>query len=80
MGAMFKAVEGAEDSLTLAAKDLKDIGLDHRDCVVGIAASGRTPYVIGSLKYAKSQGALIGAISCCKASQISEEAEFVIEV
>lgn len=67
---MFRAVEGAEDSMELAAKDLQNIGLDEKDCVVGIAASGRTPYVLGSLAEAKRVGALTGAISCCKTSQI----------
>ena len=51
--AMFRAVEGAEDSLTLAAKDLAALGLTENDTVVGIAASGRTPYVLGGLRYAR---------------------------
>ncbi|WP_298632698.1 N-acetylmuramic acid 6-phosphate etherase [uncultured Umboniibacter sp.] len=63
-GAMFKAVEGAEDSVELGANDLKAIDLTSKDCVVGIAASGRTPYVIGGLSYANSLGAKTVAMSC----------------
>jgi len=63
-GAMLKAVEGAEDSPTLAAEDLENIGLTSQDVVVGIASSGRTPYVIGGLDYARSQGAFAIGLSC----------------
>lgn len=80
MGAMFRAVEGAEDSRELAAKDLRALGLDARDCVVGIAASGRTPYVLGSLEEARATGALTGAIACVKNSRIGALADHVIEV
>jgi N-acetylmuramic acid 6-phosphate etherase len=80
MGAMFRAVEGAEDSPELAAKDLQSIGLDERDCVVGIAASGCTPYVLGSIEEAKKFGAFTGAISCCKNSRIGLAADFAVEV
>lgn len=59
---------------------MQNISLDNRDCVVGIAASGRTPYVLGSLAEAKRVGALTGAVSCCKASKIGHEADFPIEV
>ena len=62
--AMFNAVEGAEDSPELGEADLKELNLDSRDTVVGIAASGRTPYVIGGLTYARSVGAVTGAVSC----------------
>ena len=55
--ALRKAQEGAEDSFTLATTDLKNINFNKNDVLVGIAASGRTPYVIGGLKYAKSLGA-----------------------
>lgn len=54
--AMFKAVEGAEDSEELAVEDLKGLNLTSKDVVCGIAASGRTPYVIGGLKYAQRIG------------------------
>ncbi|WP_238883008.1 N-acetylmuramic acid 6-phosphate etherase [Clostridium sp. YIM B02551] len=62
--AMFKAKEGAEDSKELCVKDLKDIELTDKDVLVGIAASGRTPYVIGGLEYAGSIGASTISISC----------------
>ncbi len=54
--AFVKAVEGAEDSSELGAEDLKKIGLSEKDVVIGLAASGRTPYVIGGLEYAKAAG------------------------
>lgn len=78
--AFIKAVEGAEDSEELATHDLKEIKLNKNDIVVGIAASGRTPYVIGGLKYAKEIGAATVAVSCNKGSKIGEEAEIAIEV
>ncbi len=78
--AFIKAVEGAEDSEELATHDLKEIKLSKNDIVVGIAASGRTPYVIGGLKYAKEIGAATVAVSCNKGSKIGEEAEIAIEV
>jgi N-acetylmuramic acid 6-phosphate etherase len=78
--AFIKAVEGAEDSEELAIDDLKEIKLSKNDIVVGIAASGRTPYVIGGLKYAKEIGASTVAVSCNKGSKIGQEAEIAIEV
>ncbi|SFD65766.1 N-acetylmuramic acid 6-phosphate etherase [Bacillus sp. UNCCL81] len=78
--AFIKAVEGAEDSEELATHDLKEIKLSKNDIVVGIAASGRTPYVIGGLKYAKEIGAATVAVSCNKGSKIGQEAEIAIEV
>jgi len=78
--AFIKAVEGAEDSEELATHDLKEIKLSKNDIVVGIAASGRTPYVIGGLKYAKEIGASTVAVSCNKGSKIGQEAEIAIEV
>ncbi|MEH7451375.1 N-acetylmuramic acid 6-phosphate etherase [Gottfriedia acidiceleris] len=78
--AFIKAVEGAEDSEELAIEDLKEIKLSKNDIVVGIAASGRTPYVIGGLKYAKEIGASTVAVSCNKGSKIGQEAEIAIEV
>ena len=78
--AFVKAVEGAEDDEGLGASDLKEIGLTNGDTVVGIAASGRTPYVIGGLRYAKEIGATTVALSCNTGSKISAEAEMAIEV
>lgn len=77
--AIFKAQEGAEDSLTLAKEDLSNKNLTAKDCVVGIAASGRTPYVIGGLNYAQEIGALTIAISCSPQSKISAHAQIAIE-
>lgn len=76
--AIFKAQEGAEDSLTLAREDLQAKKLTAKDCVVGIAASGRTPYVIGGLRYANMQKALTVSISCSPDSPVGEEAQIAI--
>jgi N-acetylmuramic acid 6-phosphate etherase len=78
--AFIKAVEGAEDSFTLSLKDLKEIQLTSRDVVVGIAASGRTPYVIAGLNYANQLGAGTVSISCNKESEIGKIAAIAIEV
>lgn len=67
---MFRAVEGAEDDPKLGEKDLKDLKLNERDIVIGLAASGRTPYVIGCLKYANQVKALTISIACVKKSEI----------
>ncbi|SCC43654.1 N-acetylmuramic acid 6-phosphate etherase [Bacillus mycoides] len=79
-GAFIKAVEGAEDSFTLSLKDLKEIQLTSKDVVVGIAASGRTPYVIAGLNYANQLGAGTVSISCNKESEIGKIATVAIEV
>ena len=78
--AMTLAVEGAEDSLTLGQQDLVDLDLTDKDLVVGIAASGRTPYVIGGLDYAKSVGATTASLSCNLSAEISDHADIAIEV
>ena len=78
--AFVKAVEGAEDNGELAIEELKAINVNHRDTVVGIAASGRTPYVQSALKYARSIGASTAAISCNENSPISTCAEISVEV
>ncbi|MBE6724671.1 MAG: N-acetylmuramic acid 6-phosphate etherase [Ruminococcaceae bacterium] len=77
--AMFKAVEGAEDSPELGEADLRSLNLSDRDTVVGIAASGRTPYVIGGLTYARAVGAVTGAVSCVPDAKISALADFAAE-
>jgi len=74
------AVEGAEDSEELAIEDLKNLNLTKEDIVIGIAASGRTPYVIGGLEYAKQVGAQTGSISNNKNTKISAIADYPIEV
>lgn len=78
--AFVKAVEGAEDKEELGAADLQKIHLNERDTVIGIAASGRTPYVIGALRYAKSVKAKTVALSCNSNSLIGKEADHSIEV
>ena len=78
--AFVKAVEGAEDNQELGAADLQKIHLNERDTVIGIAASGRTPYVIGALRYAKSVKAKTVALSCNGNSPIGKEANHSIEV
>jgi len=77
-GALLKAVEGAEDSLTLAEADLKVLLLTSKDMVIGLAASGRTPYVIGGLRYARLLGCATAAISCNPDSPIAREAAVAI--
>lgn len=79
-GAFIKAVEGAEDAPELAVSDLKKLRLTDLDTVIGIAASGRTPYVIGGLRYARSIGAKTVALSSNKNAAISKEADQSIEV
>lgn len=78
-GAFIKAVEGAEDSETLGVEELKGVGLNGRDIVVGIAASGRTPYVIGGLAYARSLGCKTIAVACNKGSLVGAAADLAIE-
>lgn len=78
--AMFRAVEGAEDSRQLGADDLAAIGLTDRDVVVGLAASGRTPYVLGGLDHARGVGAATVAVSCTPNAEISGHADVAIEV
>lgn len=78
--AIFKAKEGAEDSKKFAVDDLKAIGFNEKDVLIGIAASGRTPYVIGALEYAKEVGAKTISLCCVKNGKISKESNIAIEV
>ena len=78
--AFVKAVEGAEDSRELGRQDLVDINLEERDIVIGIAASGRTPYVLGGLAYAREVGCHTVGISCNHGSAVGAAAELAIEV
>ena len=80
MNAMFRAVEGAEDSRELCVEDLKKLELKKEDTVVGIAASGRTPYVIGGLEYANSIGCNTVSVACNSNSEIGKTAKVKIEV
>ena len=78
--AFVKAVEGAEDSRQLGHDDLVNINLEKRDIVIGIAASGRTPYVLGGLAYAQEVGCHTVGISCNPGSAVGAAAELAIEV
>lgn len=78
--AFLKAVEGAEDSRELGRQDLETRGLTPNDLVIGIAASGRTPYVLGALDYAREVGCHTAAISCNAGCAIGKAAEIAVEV
>lgn len=78
--AIRKAVENAEDDEKQAWLDMEAYGVDELDTVVGIAASGRTPYVIGGLRDANARGILTGCIVCNAGSAVAAEAKFPIEV
>lgn len=78
--AIMNAIEGAEDNERAGGDDLKTIGITNKDVVIGIAASGRTPYVIGALKYAKEIGAKTASISNNKNSKIGAITDVAIEV
>ena len=77
---MFSAREGFEDSELEGEKDLLAINLTNKDIVVGLAASGRTPYVIGALKYARKIGAVTGTIACVSCATISKFSDYPIEI
>ena len=78
--AIMKAVEGAEDNRELGAQELKDHNLAQNDLVIGLAASGRTPYVIGGIEYAKSIGCRTAAITCNEGSAIGKASDCAIDV
>ncbi|WP_446041634.1 N-acetylmuramic acid 6-phosphate etherase [Streptomyces sp. SID1121] len=79
-GAMVTSVEGAEDSKELAAADLTALKLTADDTVVGVSASGRTPYAVGAVEYARGLGALTVGLSCNADSALAAAAEHGIEV
>ncbi|WP_445520769.1 N-acetylmuramic acid 6-phosphate etherase [Streptomyces sp. NEAU-174] len=79
-GAFVMAVEGAEDEPARAVDDLEKIGVNDRDTVVGLAASGRTPYVVGGLKHAAAQGAVTVSVACNRDTVVSRYADIPIEV
>lgn len=79
-GAMFHAVEGAEDDELLGASDLQKLDITNKDVIIGIAASGRTPYVKGALIYANSCGATTVSLVSNEQSMISNYADINIEV
>jgi len=76
--AMFRAVEGAEDVPQSAADDLKAVRLSARDVLVGIATSGRTPYVLGGMQYARRLGAYAIGLSCNRDAALAECADLTI--
>jgi len=78
--AFLRAIEGAEDSEAQGAADLRALDLTASDAVVGIAASGRTPYVVGALDYAASCGALTGAVVCSPDSPVAARAECAVQL
>lgn len=77
-GAIFKAVEGAEDSKELGVQDMQNIHFSQKDVLVGIAASGRTPYVRGCMEYAKQLGAPTVSVTCCPGSELDQFADIGI--
>ena len=78
--AIRQAVEGAEDNPTQAWADLQAHGATAKDVLVGIAASGRTPYVIGGLQQARATGLATGCVVCNSGSAVAAAAEFPVEV
>ncbi|MGA5443063.1 N-acetylmuramic acid 6-phosphate etherase [Streptomyces griseoincarnatus] len=78
--AMVTSVEGAEDSPELAESDLAALGVTPDDTVVGVSASGRTPYAVGAVAYARKHGALTVGLSCNRGSALAAAAEHGIEV
>lgn len=78
--AFVKAVEGAEDSKELCVNDLRNLNLNSNDFVIGIAASGRTPYVIGGLDYARSIGCKTGCLCCNFNTEIAKHSDYPIEL
>lgn len=79
-GAIRQAVEGAEDDAEQAWRDLQAFGVGARDVLVGIAASGRTPYVVGGLTTARQHGLATGCVVCNAGSAVAAAAEFPVEV
>lgn len=78
--ALRNAVEFAEDSATMAWNELLQFRIDKMDSVIGIAASGTTPYVINGIRKCRSEGILTGCITCNTRSPLAAEAEFPVEV
>ncbi|QKV94322.1 N-acetylmuramic acid 6-phosphate etherase [Streptomyces sp. NA02950] len=78
--AMVVSAEGAEDSKELAAEDLDRLGVGEHDAVVGVSASGRTPYAVGAVGHARSRGALTVGLSCNAGSALAAAAHHGIEI
>ena len=79
-GAIRKGVEFAEDDPDGAWHDLQEHGVSHKDIVIGIAASGTTPYVVGGLRHCREQGVTTGCITCNPHAPVSRFADFPVEV
>lgn len=77
--ACFRAVEASEDDRAAGAEDLRARNVDSQDAVVGIAASGRTPYTIGAVEYARQQGALTVCVTCNRGTELAAAVEMPIE-
>lgn len=78
--AVVKPAEGLEDHAELGEKAVKDLGITSKDFVLGVAASGRTPYVIGAMKYGQSIGCKCGSISSAEHSEFSEFADYPVDI
>jgi len=78
--AIRKAVENAEDDAAQSWKDLEEHLINQQDVLIGIAASGRTPYVIGGLQQARANGIVTGCIVCNAGSEVAKQADFPVEV
>jgi len=78
--AIRRAVENAEDDAQQAWMDLKAFNINEKDCLVGLAASGTTPYVVGGLLAAKAHGVLTGCIVCNEGGPVAEASDFPVEV
>jgi len=76
--AILQAVENAEDNEAQGEQDLRDLNFNASDVLVGIAASGRTPYVMGAMRYARTQGATVVALTCNQNSEMSQLADIAI--
>ena len=78
--AIRKAVENAEDDAEQAWVDLQEYNINEKDCLVGLAASGTTPYVVGGLNTARKHGVLTGCIVCNEGGPIARESDFPVEI
>jgi N-acetylmuramic acid 6-phosphate etherase len=78
--AIREAVEFAEDDKEQGWKDLREFQINHKDVVIGLAASGRTPYVIGAVEQARENGLVTGCITCNRDSELAKAVSFPIEV
>lgn len=76
--AMYEAVEGAEDSKELAVSDLEAVDMKPEDCIIGIAASGRTPYTIAALEFGRRRGCLTVSLTCNEGGEMAKIADISI--